>query len=116
MDIRTSVMTALTSITVPKYWIKWKGDTNPPAQYIVFSSVNRPDFSADDELQEREHFVYLDVFSETDPYATALLVRSAMETAGFSEIEMRDVGQMTNMVTEKQDYHVAFTFTYLEAV
>ena len=116
MDIRTSVMTALTSITAPKYWIKWKGDTNPPPQYIVFQSVNRPDLSADDELHERVHYVYLDIYSETDPYPTALLVRSAMETAGFGEIEMRDVGQASVQVTEKQDYHIAFTFEYMEAV
>ena len=116
MDIRTTVMTALSAITTPKYWIKWKGDTNPPAQYITFQSVNRPEFSADDELQERAHFVYLDIFSETDPYATAALVRAAMEAAGFNEIEMRDVGQLANSITERQDYHIAFTFEYAEVV
>lgn len=109
-------MTALTGVNVPKFWIKWKGDTNPPPQYITFQSVNRPDFSADDALQERAHFVYLDLFSETDPYTAAMAIRTAMETAGFSEIEMRDVGQLTISVTEKNDYHIAFTFQYMEVV
>jgi hypothetical protein len=39
-----------------------------------------------------------------------------MEGAGFYEIEMRDVGQASNDVTELRDYHVAFTFSYLEVV
>lgn len=116
MDIRSTVITALKDISAPKYWIKWAGDTNPPPHYITFQSVNRPDFSADDTMQEREHFVYLDVFSETDPYPTALLVRSAMASAGFYEVEMRDIGQETMSVTELKDYHIAFTFSYLEVV
>lgn len=116
MDIRSTVITALKDISAPKCWIKWAGDTNPPAEYITFQSVNRPDLSADDTMQEREHFVYLDVFSETDPYPTALLVRSAMATAGFYEVEMRDIGQETSSVTERRDYHIAFTFQYMEVV
>ena len=39
-----------------------------------------------------------------------------MEGAGFDEVEMRDVGQETMSVTELKDYHVAFTFSYLEVV
>lgn len=116
MDIRSTIVTALSGVGAPVYWIKWSGDTNPPATYITFQTVNRPDFSADDALQEREHFVYLDVFSETDPYSVANAVRTAMEGAGFYEIEMRDVGQETMSVTELKDYHVAFTFSYLEVV
>ncbi len=116
MDIRTKIVTALSGVGAPVYWMKWAGDTNPPATYITFQAVNRPDFSADDALQEREHFVYLDVFSETDPYSVASAVRTAMEGAGFGEVEMRDVGQASNMVSEQRDYHVVFTFSYLEVV
>jgi hypothetical protein len=116
MDIRSTIVTALSDVGAPVYWIKWAGDTNPPATYITFQTVNRPDLSADDALHEREHFVYLDVFSETDPYTVANAVRTAMEGAGFYEIEMRDVGQETMSVTELKDYHVAFTFSYLEVV
>ncbi len=116
MDIRATIVTALSGVGAPAYWMKWAGDTNPPATYITFQTVNRPDLSADDTLHEREHFVYLDVFSETDPYPTAMLVRSAMASAGFYEVEMRDVGQETMSVTELRDYHIAFTFSYLEDV
>ena len=116
MDIREKIVTALSGVGAPAYWMKWAGDTNPPATYITFQTVNRPDLSADDTLHEREHFVYLDVFSETDPYAVANAVRTAMEGAGFYEIEMRDVGQASNAVSELRDYHVAFTFQYLEVV
>ena len=116
MDIRTTIVTALSGVGASVYWMKWAGDTNPPATYITFQTVNRPDFSADDALQEREHFVYLDVFSETDPYTVVDSVRTAMEGAGFDEVEMRDVGQASNMVSEQRDYHVAFTFQYMEVV
>lgn len=116
MDIRAKIVTALSGVGAPVYWMKWAGDTNPPATYITFQTVNRPDLSADDALHEREHFVYLDVFSETDPYSVANAVRTAMEGAGFDEVEMRDVGQGGNTVTELRDYHVAFTFSYLEVV
>ena len=116
MDIRSKIVTALSGVGAPAYWMKWAGDTNPPATYITFQTVNRPDLSADDALHEREHFVYLDVFSETDPYAVANAVRTAMEGAGFYEIEMRDVGQASNAVSEQRDYHVAFTFQYMEVV
>jgi hypothetical protein len=116
MDIRTKIVTALSGVGAPAYWMKWAGDTNPPATYITFQTVNRPDFSADDALHEREHFVYLDVFSETDPYTVVDSVRTAMEGAGFGEVEMRDVGQASNAVNELRDYHVAFTFSYLEVV
>ena len=116
MDIRSKIVTALSGVGAPAYWMKWAGDTNPPATYITFQTVNRPDLSADDALHEREHFVYLDVFSETDPYAVANAVRTAMEGAGFYEIEMRDVGQASNEVSEQRDYHVAFTFQYMEVV
>ena len=116
MDIRTKIVTALSSVEAPAYWMKWAGDTNPPATYITFQTVNRPDFSADDALHEREHFVYLDIFSETDPYTVVDSVRTAMEGAGFDEVEMRDVGQASNTVSEQRDYHVAFTFSYLEVV
>ena len=116
MDIRSTIVTALSSVGAPAYWMKWAGDTNPPATYITFQTVNRPDLSADDALHEREHFVYLDIFSETDPYSVASAVRTAMEGAGFDEVEMRDVGQASNTVSEQRDYHVAFTFSYLEVV
>ena len=116
MDIRTKIVTALYGVGASVYWMKWAGDTNPPATYITFQTVNRPNFSADDALQEREHFVYLDIFSETDPYSVASAVRTAMEGAGFGEVEMRDVGQASNAVNELRDYHVAFTFSYLEVV
>jgi hypothetical protein len=116
MDINTTIETALTSVGAPAYWIKWKGDTAPPAAYITFRTVNRPDAFADDALDERVHFIYLDIFSETDPYTIAASVRSAMATAGFSEIEMLDVGQDTVRVTEQVDFHISFTFRYDEVV
>ncbi|MDI9519874.1 MAG: DUF3168 domain-containing protein, partial [Bacillota bacterium] len=100
-------------VGAPAYWMKWAGDTNPPATYITFQTVNRPDLSADDALHEREHFVYLDVFSETDPYAVANAVRTAMEGAGFYEIEMRDVSDLG----DKSNYfHISFTWQYKEDI
>jgi hypothetical protein len=116
MDINATIVTALALVGAPAYWIKWRGDTAPPAAYITFRTVNRPDAFANDALKERVHFVYLDIFSETDPYTLAGSVRTAMATAGFSEIEMLDVGQESVRVTELVDFHIAFTFRYDEVV
>lgn len=116
MDIRSTVTTALASLSVPVYWVKWRGQGSPPSTYITFQSVNRLSFHTDDEADEREHYVYLDVFSETDPYATAESVRANMKAAGFEEVDMRDVGQETMSVTELKDFHVAFTFNYTEVL
>ena len=114
MDIRSTVITALASLSAPVYWVKWRGQGSPPSTYITFQSVNRPSFHTDDKADEREHYVYLDVFSEADPYTTAESVRTNMKAAGFEEVEMRDVGQETMSVTELKDFHVAFTFKYTE--
>lgn len=116
MDIRSTIVTALGSCGAPVYWLKWSGDSSPPAAYITFQTMNTGDAYADDALDERVHFVYLDIFSETDPYTIMAAVRSAMTTAGFTEIEMRDVGQETMSVTELVDFHVSFTFSYIEVV
>lgn len=116
MDIRSTIVTALANVGAPVYWLKWAGDSSPPAAYITFQTVNRPDLFSDDALDEREHFVYLEIFSETDPYTIAASVRTAMASAGFSEEDMRDVGQNSNSATELKDYHISFTFQYSEVI
>ncbi len=116
MDIRAKIMAALQPLGIQAYWIKWSGDTNPPATYITFQTVNRPRDYADDRYTARSHYVYLDLFSSTDPYPHVQPIREAMETAGFYEVECRDVGQTTMSVTELVDYHIAWTWAYREVV
>lgn len=116
MDIRALIVSALEPIDAPVYWIKWAGDTNPPAKYFTFQTVSSPVTYADDKHHARQHYVYLDLFSETDPYAHVSEVREAMEGAGFVEVEFRDVGQETMSVTELVDYHISWTWSYREGV
>jgi len=116
MDIRAKIVTALSELGVPVYWIKWSGDTNPPDTYITFQTVNRPRDYADDRYTARSYYVYLDLFSETDPYPHIGSIRGALEGAGFAEVACRDVSQTSMSATERADYHVAFTFSYLEVV
>ena len=116
MDMRSRVVTALTGLGAPVYWIKWRGDSTPPETYVVFQSVSTLTNAADDNYDDREHYVYLDVYSENDPYSVANSLRAKMEAAGFYEVEARDVGQQTMSVTEMRDFHISFTFCYLEAI
>lgn len=116
MDIRAKIVTALSGVGVPVYWMKWAGDTNPPDTYITFQTVNRPRDYADDSYHSRSHYVYLDIFSQADPYPHITPVRAAMEGAGFVEVECRDVGQENMRSTELVDYHIAFTWAYREDV
>ena len=116
MDINAAIITALAGVSDQVYWIKWRGEGSPPSQYITFQSRNTSDQFADDEPHERIHYIYLDIFSETDPYTLALSVRSAMAAAGFTEIEMGDVSQETMSVTELRDFHISFTFSYSEVI
>lgn len=116
MDIRALVVQALRPLGVPTYWIKWSGDTNPPKEYLTFQTASRPRDYADDRFHTRSHYVYLDLFSETDPYTRVHGVREAMTAAGFDEVEQRDIGQTAMSVTELVDYHIAWTWAYREAV
>lgn len=116
MDIRALIVSALKPIDAPVYWIKWAGDTNPPAKYFTFQTVSSPVTYADDKHHARQHYVYLDLFSETDPYAHVSKVREAMEGAGFVEVDFGDVGQETMSVTELADYHISWTWSYREGV
>ena len=93
MDIRALVVSTLKDISVPVYWIKWSGDTEPPKEYITFQTLNRPNNYADDIYHTRKHYVYLDLFSETDPYSHKATINKAMEEAGFVEVDFRDIGR-----------------------
>jgi len=116
VDIRSTIVTALASCGCPVYWVKWRGGSIPPAAYIVFQTACKESSHADDEVAEREYFVYLNIYSETDPYTIAVTVSALMKTAGFEEMGWDDVGQETMSVTELRDYHLTNTFQYTEVI
>jgi len=116
VDIRSAVVTALKNAGCPVYWIKWRGDSTPPASYITFQTVSRESSHADDEADEKEYFIYLNIYSETDPYPLSQTVSSLMKTAGFEEMGWEDIGQETMSVTELRDFHMSNTFQYTEVI
>lgn len=116
MTIRARVMQALKNIGIPVYWVKWVGDTPPPRPYIIFQGVSRPAHYADNRYTARIHYIYMDLYSDQNPHQHTEAIRSAMESAGFSEVEQRDVAQDTLARTEMTDFHIAWTWVYREVI
>lgn len=114
MTIRARVMQALKNIGIPVYWVKWVGDSTPPPAYLIFQAVSRPVSYADNRYTARLYHIYMDLFSEGNPHQYTAAVTAAMTAAGFSEVELRDVGQDTLTRTEIQDFHIAWTWAYRE--
>ncbi len=73
-------------------WRTTSADPNPPEQYIVYSTTTSEDSSADDGITGYKTFVYLNLWSDTDPLATAKRVNELMYAAGFGMLEMSDKG------------------------
>lgn len=92
-----AVQQALSSLmpdipVVAGVWRTTSADPNPPEQYIVYSTTTSEDSSADDGITGYKTFVYLNLWSDTDPLATAKRVNELMYAAGFGMLEMSDKG------------------------
>lgn len=89
------VQQALAGIEIPVFagiWRPTPGQQNPPAQYAVYSTTTTEASHYDDRVTSYKTFVYLNLWSDTDPTDTAVLIRNAMYAAGFAMIEESDKG------------------------
>lgn len=116
MSVRSDVVTALSGTSIPVYWQKWQGDSEPPAQYFVFTTMTAPDEWHDDAQQTRKIYVYLNLYSETDYIALVPTIRTAMEAAGFAPVDERDVSDMEYQKGAHDAYHLSMTWSVREAV
>lgn len=89
------VQEALSGLGIPTYagiWRPTKGQENPKDQYLVYSSTTTEEAYQDDQVAAYKTFVYLNLWSDIDPTDTALQVRKAMYSVGFSMLEESDKG------------------------
>jgi hypothetical protein len=107
---------ALTETSVPVYFQKWKGDSEPPAQYFVFTTVAAPDEWHDDTQKSRKYYIYLNLFSETDYISLIPTIRAGMEAAGFAPVDERDVSDNEYTSGAHDSYQLAMTWSKREAI
>lgn len=89
------VQQALANIGIPVMAGVWRAtgpNQNPPAQYVVYSTKTTEEFHYDDHVASLRTFVYLNLWSTTDPTEMADRIRAAMYAAGFFIVEETDKG------------------------
>jgi hypothetical protein len=87
------VQDALAPTGIPAFAGAWKPtETQPsaPAQYLVYTTLTAEDEHWDDLLRRCRVYVYLNLWSETDPTAVISAVRAAMRRGGFALVEESD--------------------------
>lgn len=89
------VQSALSTLGIPVMAGIWRA-TSPeqrsPAQYVVYSTTKTEASHHDDRVTSYRTYVYLNLWSETDPTEVAARIRNAMYAAGFAMIEESDKG------------------------
>ena len=114
------VQNALADLGIPVMTGIWRATTpvqNSPVQYVVYSTTKTEASHQDDRVTSYRTYVYLNLWSETDPTEMANHIRSAMYAADFAMIEESDKGynQPAYDAATKQ-YTVQWTWCYREDV
>ena len=89
------VQQALANIGIPVYAGIWRATSpnqNPPEQYCVYSTTTTEGSHHDDHVTSFRTFVYLNLWSDTDPTDMADTIRMAMYQYGFTMVEESDKG------------------------
>ena len=89
------VQQALQNIGIPVMAGIWRATSaNPhtPSQYVVSSTTTTESEHQDDHVQAFRTYVYLNLWSDSDPTDMASRIRKAMYAAGFSIVEESDRG------------------------
>jgi hypothetical protein len=89
-DIQTTIKSALSGVGVPVFLGTWQG-TEPPAQYITFTTRTGRAVYACDEYTEKEYTVYVEIWSKTSYLTLKDTVIAAMEGIGFNVTDELDV-------------------------
>ena len=80
------VQQALKDIGIPVIAGVWRAsgaNQNPPPQYCVYSTTTVEAEHEDDHPSRYRTYVYLNLWSETDPTEMRYAIRNAMYAAGF---------------------------------
>lgn len=114
------VQQALADIGIPVIVGVWRSDSqdqNPPSQYVVYSTTKTEESWHDDTVTSYRTYVYLNLWSDSDPTAMANIIRSTMYAAGFWMIEESDKGyNQPAYDTATRQYTIQWTWCYREEV
>ena len=87
------VQEALSGVGIPAYATAWKKTAVHPVapdKYMVYTTMRIEDGHADDAPQRYRVYVYLNLWTKSDPTSDVAAVRAAMYAAGFAMGEERD--------------------------
>ena len=84
---------------------------------MVYSSTTTESSAHDDEVTSLRTYVYMNLWSDTDPTQTAERIRSMMYAAGFGMLEETDKGyNQPAYDTATRQYTVQWTWVWREDV
>ncbi|MBE5799353.1 MAG: hypothetical protein E7321_05310 [Clostridiales bacterium] len=96
-------------------WRPTGGKQKQPDQYIVYSTMRTEHFHYDDALAEYKIFVYMNLWSDSDPTETAERVRNLMRKAGFALVSESDRGYNEPAYDyATRAFTVQWTWSYIE--
>jgi len=114
------VQNALAGIGIPVLAGVWRATTpnqNPPTQYVVYSTTKTEDAFHDDAVISYRTYVYMNLWSDTDPTEMADRIRQAMYASDFWMVEESDRGNnMPAYDTATKQYTVQWTWCLREDV
>jgi hypothetical protein len=114
------VQSALSQIGVPVFVGVWRATTsspNPPPQYAVYSTTQTEASHHDDRVTSYRTYVYLNLWSDSDPTETASRIRAAMYAADFSMVEESDKGyNQPAYDTATKQYTIQWTWCLREDI
>ncbi len=98
-------------------WRATSADQHAPSQYIVYSSTVTEASHEDDHPAEYRHYIYMNLWSDTDPTPMRDRVRRAMYQAGFGMVEESDRGyNIPEYDTSTRQYAIQWTWCYREVL
>ena len=114
------VQEALKNIGIPVIAGIWRATSenqNPPLQYVVYSSTTTETAFQDDRPAGYRTYIYLNLWSDSDPTVTAAAIRNAMYRYGFSMVEESDkCYNQPSYDTATRQYTVQWTWCWYEEV
>ena len=114
------VQEALRDIGIPVYAGVWRSasqDQNAPLQYCVYSTTTVEAAHEDDHPSRYRTYVYLNLWSDTDPTQMRYRIREAMYNVGFGRVEESDKGdKQPSYDTATRQYTVQWTWCLDEPV
>ena len=114
------VQEALKDIGIPVFagvWRATSSNPNPPAQYAVYSTTTAEAAHEDDAPSLYRTYVYLNLWSDTDPTEMRYRIRNAMYAAGFGMVEETDKGyNQPGYDTATRQFTIQWTWCLAEPV